>query len=198
MIKGIVVGVLAYSAILTIFLFYKDNSGYYIVGELDVILGGPVSWFAYACVKFIALIVNVLHIKPKKKEYKPKSKAEIRKNINKIIFIYKKNHNIERSGYEIFDFTKYKDYDGNGIEGWDNLMVKKPRYERINDKFERIMWKQEDEAIPILKELSSPVTSEFLKKQDYYSKYFICEIEDKIKGSGCENYRYIPQNKKEE
>lgn len=53
------------------------------------------------------------------------------------------------------------------------------------------MWKQEDEAIPILRELSSPVTSEFLKEQGC-SEYFIGEIEDKINRAGVENYIYIP------
>lgn len=191
MIKGIVIGVLIYSTILTIFLIYKDNSGYFMVDTLDVILGGPVCWTVVIVIRFIGFIFKAFHIKFKKKEYKLKSEAEIRKIVSKIVSIYKKNRNIERTGYDIFCFTKRQDYEGNGIDGWDRLMVKKPRYEHINEKFERIMWKQEDEALPVLRELSSPVTSEFLKEQGY-EEYFIRDIECKINGSDGENYRYIP------
>ena len=48
MIKGIVIGILIYSAILNIFLIYKDNSSYsFGVDALDVIFGGPVCWVVF-------------------------------------------------------------------------------------------------------------------------------------------------------
>lgn len=192
MIKGIVIGILAYSAILNIFLIYKDNSSYsFGVDALDVIFGGPVCWVVFISVRLIAFIFEAFHIEFEEKEYKPKSEAEIRKIVSKIVSIYKKNRNVEEYGYDIFNLANHLDYDSNGTEGWDHLMVKKPRYEHINEKFESIMWKQEDKAIPILRELSSPVTSEFLKEQGC-SEYFIGEIEDKINRAGGENYIYIP------
>lgn len=191
MIKGIIIGILIYSAILTIFLLYKDNSSYFMIDTLDAILGGPVCWAVVVGTRLIGFVFEAFHIEFEEKKYKPKSETEIRKIASKIISIYEKNRNVEEYGHDFFCLTKYKDYDNCEIGGWKNLMIEKPRYEHINDKFICIMLYQKDDVIPVLRELTCPVTSEFLKKQ-YHSEYFISEIEDKINGAGGENYVYIP------
>lgn len=191
MIKGIVIGVLVYSAILTVFLIYKDNSAYsFGIDTLDVIFGGPVCWTVLIGVRLISFVFEVFHIEFEEKKYKPKNEVKIRKIVSKIISIYKKNRNVEKYGHDFFCLAKYKDYDNCEIGGWTNLMIEKPRYEYINNKFISIMLHQKDDVIPILRELTSPVTSEFLKEQGY-SEYFIDEIEDKINRAGGENYIYI-------
>lgn len=192
MIKGVIIGVLAYSAILAVFLFYKDISRYsFGIDALDVIFGGPVCWIVFIGVRLIGFIFEAFHIEFEEKEYKPKSETEIRKIASKIVSIYKKNRNVEEYGHDFFCLAKYKDYDNCEMGGWTDLMIEKPRYEYINDKFISVMLHQEDDVTSILRELTCPVTSEFLKKQ-YHSEYFINEIEDKSNGAGGENYVYIP------
>ena len=39
---GALIAILVYSLILTISVIYKDNSGYFILSDLDVVLAGPI------------------------------------------------------------------------------------------------------------------------------------------------------------
>ena len=146
----VIITILVYSLILTIVTLYKDASGYYTADDIDIITAGPVCWM-------LALIFVVL--KPflksrirKKKEYKLKSSKYIQKTVKKIITIYRKN--LQKRGYEpdYIDFSIHSGrFNVNEIEGWDVLMVKRARYEFINNRFERLMCHQKEETVKELK-----------------------------------------------
>ena len=155
MLYTVLITVFIYSLILTIVTLYKDSSGYYMADDIDIITAGPVCWI-------IALII--LMLKPffknrKKKQYKPRSSKYIQKTVKKIITIYQKN--LKKRGYEsdYIDFSMYRgEFNVNDIEGWDALMVKRARYEFINNRFERLMWYQKEETVEELKKYFSEAT----------------------------------------
>lgn len=154
MLLVVLITILIYSLILTIVTLYKDSSGYYTVDDIDIITAGPVCWV-------VALIFMVL--KPffknrigKKEEYKIKSSKYIQKTVKKIITIYRKN--LQKWGYEpdYIDFSIHSGkFNVNEIEGWDVLMVKRARYEFINNRFERLMCHQKEETVKELKKYFS-------------------------------------------
>ena len=92
---GILIGMLIYSFILTLVTIYKDNSSYFMVGDLDVIVAGPLMW--------VILIIGYLFVRPfytlikeknknkKSKVYKQKSKKYIQKVVKKVVNNYAKS-----------------------------------------------------------------------------------------------------------
>ena len=94
--QGFLIGVFIYSFILTIVLLYKDNSSYYDVETIDLIVSGPITWVLMLIFYIIRSILKLIPKKEKpKKPYKKKDKKYIAKVVKKIVKIYrtKKNHN---------------------------------------------------------------------------------------------------------
>ena len=98
------------------------------------------------------------------------SEKEIAGTVKKVIRTYKKHNKTT----DYFDFDAYSHrhlYDdwNNYIDGWEMLMVKDYRYERLNRKFERIMWNKKEAGIRELKKYSAPVSREEINSLDMYS-----------------------------
>ena len=75
---GALIAILVYSLILTISVIYKDNSGYFILSDLDVVLAGPICWILIILIRVI--IRPIFSLFPKKeKNRKPKSEKFIKK-----------------------------------------------------------------------------------------------------------------------
>lgn len=156
--QGFLIGIFIYSFILTIVLFYKDNSSYYDVEIIDLIVSGPITWVLLLIFYIIRSLIKLLPKKEKpKKPYKRKDKKYIAKVVKKIVKIYrtKKNNN----EYISFDIRMECDY---SYSGWGFLMVKKPINERINNKFETLMYKQKEETIEELKKYFIKLTKEIM------------------------------------
>ena len=64
----VLITILVYSLILTIVTLYKDNSGYYMVETIDIIIAGPVCWVLCLILFLIKPIVKPLM---NKREIKP-------------------------------------------------------------------------------------------------------------------------------
>ena len=172
MVRGILIGVLAYSLILTIFRIYKDSSSYQFPNELDFILAGPFCWLLLFFLFLFSPVIKMVMKKRKKTGGRPndKSPAYIRKTVKKIMGIYKKNH--KKHPYRQLFIPKqyrnhYDDY-GDWIDGWDGLMVKHWSKEWINKKFERLMWYQPDET---LKELLKYMEEVDVDEEDSIGEY---------------------------
>jgi hypothetical protein len=101
--------------------------------------------------------------KKQKRPYVPKTKKYIQKTVKKIVSIYKKS---KRKYY--FDFKLMQSFDCDIIEGWKGLLIKKPRNERINNKFSKLMYHQDDDTIEELKNYFNIMTVEEMKEVDSY------------------------------
>ena len=165
----IIITILIYSLILTIVTLYKDSSGYYMVGTLDIIIAGPVCWILCLILFLIKPIVKPLMNKRKVKPYSPKSKKYIERIIHKVIKNYKKHSKYD----ELFDFSfRQGEFNCNDIEGWGRLLVNRPINEQLNRKFERLMYNQKDDTLAELTKYFDVVTREMLENGDY-NQYFI-------------------------
>lgn len=156
---GIIIGLLIYSFISTVFVIYKDNSSYFIVEKLDIVLAGPICWlFILLCnvVEYIGVHIFKFNKKPKK--YKYKSSKYIQKLVKKIIKIYKTKRNIK---FDVFDFDFCEDNDDWDVSGWRHLLKNSPKYEHLNNKFKTVMFKQEEDVINELNKYFIPVTSKY-------------------------------------
>lgn len=175
-ITGVIVGVLIYSFLQTLLIFYKDiHSGYYDVEIVDIVFAGPIAWIV--CLIILVVIhpiYRILHSRVKGKEYQPKSKAYIKKVVKKIVRNYAK----QKQHDEYFDFTQcWGDYYGN-YYGFRDLRVHKPRNERINNRFMLLMFHQPKETIEELNQYFEVVTEDMMKKNDY-DEYYIQNYKDK-------------------
>ena len=165
----IILTILIYSLILTIITLYKDSSSYYIVETIDIIIAGPVCWILCLILFLIKPIVKPLVAKRKDKPYSPKSKKYIERVVSKIVMNYKKHSTYE----ELFDFSfKNGEFNCNDIEGWGRLLVNRPINERLNRKFEMLMYHQKDDTLVELIKYFDVVTREMLEAGDY-NQYFI-------------------------
>ena len=71
--QGFLIGVFIYSFILTIVLLYKDNSSYYDIETIDLIVSGPITWVLLLIFYIIRSILKLFSKKEKpKKPYKKK------------------------------------------------------------------------------------------------------------------------------
>ena len=166
----VIIAILIYSLILTIVTLYKDNSGYYMVETLDIIIAGPVCWVLCLILFLIKPIVKPLMKKRKVKPYSPKSKKYIERIIHKVIKNYKKHSRYD----ELFDFSfRQGEFNCNDIEGWGRLLVNRPIHERLNRKFERLMYNQKDDTLAELTKYFDVVTREMLEAAGDYNQYFI-------------------------
>ena len=165
----IIITILIYSLILTIVTLYKDSSGYYMVETLDIIIAGPVCWILCLVLFLIKPIIKPIVEKHKNTPYKVKSKKHIERVISKIVKNYKKHSRYD----ELFDFSfRQGEFNCNDIEGWGRLLVNRPIYERLNRKFERLMYNQKDDTLVELIKYFDVVTREMLENGDY-NQYFI-------------------------
>lgn len=167
MIKGILIGILIYSFILTVVTIYKDNSGYFTVDTIDVIAAGPFAWLLMLIFTIIRAVISAIIPKDKrqskKREYVPKNSAYIERVTKKIVRIYKKVEVKQRHEVNYFSFEhRSVFYNYNNVEGWNKLMVKNPRYEGINRKFESLMYNQKEDVVKELEKYFVPVTKEYL------------------------------------
>lgn len=169
MLQIIITTILIYSLILTIVTIYKDNSSYYIVDIIDIIVAGPVCWILCLLFYLIKPIIKPIVEKHKNTPYKVKSKKYIEHITNKVIKNYKKYSNYD----ELFDFSfRQGEFNCNDIEGWGRLLVNKPINERLNHKFESLMYHQKDDTLVELLKYFDVVTREMLEAGDY-NPYFI-------------------------
>lgn len=175
-ITGVIVGILIYSFLQTLLIFYKDiHSGYYDVGVIDMVFAGPITWIIYLVILLVIRpIYVVLHPHIKEKEYKPKSIVYIKKVVKKIVRNYAKQKH--HDGY--FDFTKCWRDDYFDYYGFQDLRVHKPRNERINNRFMSLMFNQPKETIEELNQYFEVVTEDMMKKNDY-DEYYIQNYKDK-------------------
>ena len=171
MLKIIIITVLIYSLILTVTNLYKDSSGYYIIGILDIITAGPVCWLlVLICFSLKPIFKKNSHKKDRKlsaNTYKKKSEKYIEKVVNKIIKIYKKRQKYS----ECFDFTymhSAETYYDDGINGWADLLFTKEQYEIINRKFENLMFHQKEDTLLYLTRHCRRLTREEIDKFDKY------------------------------
>ena len=169
MLKGFLLGILIYSLIQTVFCLYKNNSGYFIIQGIDFILAGPVSWLLIMILWVLSPLYPYFKKFLKKREQKPLSQKEIERTVRKIVSIYRK-HN-KTTNY--FDFTAHShrsEYDSWEciIEGWEMLMERNYKFERVNNKFQKIMWNQKEEGIKELEKYFVPISEEELDSLDLY------------------------------
>ncbi len=174
---GVIIGMLIYSFIMTIATLYKDFSSYFTIEVLDIILAGPFIWVLFLIISIIKVFYKKYHKnkEPKKKEYKMKSQKYIQKIVKRIVRNYRKK---SYTDYYI-DFTKMRSYDGGEIEGYEVILVKKAMNERINNKFQTLMFHQEEDTIQELLKYFHKVTEEEMKKDDC-NDYFISLNKTKI------------------
>ena len=165
----IIITILIYSLILTVVTLYKDNSSYYTVEILDIIIAGPICWILCLLLYLIKPVIKPIVENHKNTPYKVKSKKYIEQVVNKIIKNYRKHSSYE----ELFDFSfRQGEFNCNDIEGWSRLLVNRPINERLNRKFERLMYNQKDDTLVELIKYFDVVTREMLEAEDY-DHYFI-------------------------
>ena len=165
----VIITILIYSLILTVATLYQDNSSYYMVETLDIIIAGPVCWILCLILYLIKPISKPIIEKHENTPYKVKSKKYIEQVVSKVV----KNY-IKHSSYdELFDFSfRQGEFNCNDIEGWGRLLVNRPIHERLNRKFERLMYNQKDDTLSELIKYFDVVTREMLENGDY-NQYFI-------------------------
>lgn len=167
---GIMIGVFIYSFILTILTIYQDNSGYFMVEFLDVVMAGPCMWIFMLFLTIFRFFYKNFHKenKQKIKEYQKKDIKYIQKVAKKIVKKYRKS----QYNADYIDFTKMQDYDSEGIEGYKCLIVHKAMNEHLNNKFESLMIHQKQDTIKELEKYFKKVTEEDMRKNGD-SDYFI-------------------------
>lgn len=178
MTKGIIIGILIYSLILTIVTLYKDNSSYFTVDSIDIITAGPITWLLIVMFIPIRYVVKNMKITKKKKERTMKDEKYISKVVYKIVKNYIKK--MKNKNYrEYFDFNIMSgEYNVNDIEGWKRLEVLSPVNEKINNKFSDLMFHQKNETIKELKKYFKQATPEDMIKDDL-STYWINQMKGK-------------------
>ena len=175
MILGILIGICIYSLILTIITLYRDGSSYFFTYKSDILIAGPVMWvylFLYALFYYSYLFLKGKGIiRPKEKKQKTYSLEKVKKIIQKVIQVYQKD--MEKRKYvDYFDLSlRHSKIDYDVTEGWDNLLIKKPKNERLNRQFERLMWYQKEETLAILTTYFDLLTKEEVMAElgDWYA-----------------------------
>ena len=173
---GFVIAILIYSFVLTAVTVYKDSSNYYIVETIDIVFAGPIAW-TLALVLFLLRPVYKLYkvsSQNKEKSYQRKDAAYIKRIVKKIVrnYLRKKEHN------DYFNFNCMMGSEYGEYAGWYALFAKKPRYERLNQQFKKLMFHQKEETITELKKHFVKVTKEIMEK-DNCAEWYISEYADK-------------------
>ena len=180
-IIGALIGIFIYSLILTIITIYKDNSGYFSVDTVDVIVAGPCSWLILL---FGLIIIRPIYklVKDKKKEkgtetkekeYKKKSSKYIQRVVKRII----KNYSTKKYHNDYFKLDKWFDDSWGNYSGYESLLVKKARNEWLNEHFLTLMYMQKEETIEELKKYMDKVTEEVMT-EDKCNKFYIKKYKD--------------------
>lgn len=169
MLKGIIIGMLIYSLILTIVLVYEDNSSYFTIESLDIIVAGPFAWILMIVLGVIRIFCKKFHkTNTKEKEYKKKDIKYIQKIVKKIVRNYKNSSYSE----DYIDFNKSQDFEGSGVEGYSTIICSHWLNEHLNKNFRTLMIFQKEETIEELKKYFHQVTEDEMKKDDC-TDYFI-------------------------
>lgn len=178
--ETIIVTILIYSLILTLATIYQDNSSYYTVETLDIIIAGPVCWALLIFVLVARCIYKKLPIdirhkienKPKKK--KSYSENKIRKIVSKVIKRDKKYRNkIHDDGYYV-TLDRKSDIHNSYIYGWGFFIKRDEFSESLNKKFEYVMYDQEygNIAKAVFREVFRSVTAkELVQNRVAYNLY---------------------------
>lgn len=174
---GIIIGIFAYSFILTVLTIYQDNSSYFIVSTLDAIMAGPVCWLVMLICCITRKVVNMLHIDVKKqdKEYKKKSQKYIKRIVKKVVKEFKKR---KCSSEYYFDFDSMDGDDYNEYNGYMQLLNRKASNEWLNNKFRLLMCCQKEETKEELMKYFEPVTEERMI-DDEQAEWYIQQYKDK-------------------
>lgn len=175
MLKGIIIAVLVYSLILTVALLYEDNSSFYSVELLDIILAGPFAWAFMLFQKLFEPLLNKIYDKIQNAPYKRKNARYIKRIVKSIVRKYKKSYAAD----SYVDFDKITDGNISGIEGYTILMIRSPLNEWVNRKFSSLMRHQEDELIQELKNYFHQVTLQEMIEDDCCD-YFIETNKEKV------------------
>ena len=170
----ILITILVYSLILTIVTFYKDNSSYFSVELIDVMVAGPVMW---VIVLFGRIVFKLFPKKKKNVKAKIPTDKQIERDCKKIIQQYKiKKQKTTYNPY--FDLLRRTNYDNTSDwEGWDYLLRKKAMNEHLNDRFANYMYNYKDKVIPILSKYFVKVTEEILRNDDC-NEWYIEKFKD--------------------
>ena len=142
---GFLLGIVLYSLLLTVFVFYKDNSGYFIVNELDVILAGPVAWLICLLLFLFSPVIKKFFSSRVKKP-KVFSKSKIKKTVKKVMFYYQKSA-AHYSDPDYFDLSSHSGHFYGMISGWDDLLIKNWKRDELNKQFTSMMWNQKEEVM---------------------------------------------------
>ena len=172
-LMGALIAVLIYSVILTISAIYKNNSSYFILSDLDIVLAGPVCWILILLIR--VLIRPLFSLFPSRiKKRKLKNKKYIKKIVKKIVNNYKdkKYHG------DYFDFNFCFGDEYGDFAGYEDLLVKKPQYEWLNNRFYSLMQCQRKEVLEELFLYFEPVTENRMM-QDKRSEWYISDHKDK-------------------
>lgn len=162
MIKGIIIGILIYSLMLTVINIYKDNSSYFSVEFMDIIISGPIMWIFILLSSLFIKIYKGLKLDKKEKKRKNRDSKYIQKVVKKII----KNYSSKEYSNAYVDLNRsYGNFEGT-IEGWKFLETKSAKYERLNKKFGDLMLHQKEETIKELEKY-------FVIVPDKNNKYFV-------------------------
>lgn len=172
---GFIIAILIYSLLITLATIYMDNSGYYILGDLNIIIAGPVLWIYSLLLIIFRMPLKKIYNKwhNRKKEYKKKDNKYIEKIVLKIIKNYKK-----KNYDDYFDFNKMTDDPYCCYSGWESLLIKKEKNESLNKKFSRLMSNQKEDVINILNKYSV-VANEALMIKENRDEYYIQQYKDK-------------------
>ena len=165
---GIIIGILIYSLINLIFLFYKYK--YYSVETEDYIIAGPICWLWILAMQIIGHIMVIFKIPFKKKKYKNKSDKYIQKIVKKVMELYVTR---KKAASYIFDFTSWN-YDTQwSIAGVSTLTpcISSPKDRRLNDKLETLYRNQKQDVIKELMKYFEPVSGKDLKEYGYTNLY---------------------------
>lgn len=151
--------VLAYSLILTIICCYKDASSYSAgIEPIDMVVAGPVMWL-------LLLVLNIpvpkkIVARVQNRKYKPKNGAYIAKIVRKVMESNKGRWQKDDCfNFDCWSSDEYGDY-----YGLYDITRKKRQYERLNKKFESLLYNQKDETVEELKKYFDPMTPDYMRE----------------------------------
>lgn len=150
----VLITVFAYSLIATVICLYKDNSSYHMMDELDAIIAGPCMWI---------LLLFLFLLRPFTKKRKGKKKKEVvyatqdvRKTVIKYIRIFKRRNKGKEAPWIVPQGTYYS-FDDVTVHPSD-LKLRHGRYERIENKYLNMCYKEPELVFAVLSEIGHPVT----------------------------------------
>ena len=167
MISTVIITILVYSAVASAIMIYKEWSSYYFTYWTDVVVSGPIMWALVLVLMLIRPLVRWI-LKHKKVKYQVYTRQQIEKIAKKIVRIYRKKR---YKGFIDFRCITIDDY--SDVDGWEELMVRSPKYEIINRKYERVMYNQKKDGVSALLKYFTEISDEEYEEVQscyYYEK----------------------------